>query len=428
MFITKTTTVQTALAKLLLVLLCTSCSHVAQRRDHYIRSYRHGDIRQAREQVDKLVAERMPEAGYERCGDAPWLLLDQGMLAFAQDDIPKAVDSLRRGLEAIDFYRQSVSGESLGQVLLDDRARAYAASTYEEILARLYLAWALYANGDSNNAYAILRQAEERQAQLELSYPIAKLLFGIALQQNGDYSNARILFEQASNAVPEQRPLLVVVNHSGAVPLKTSITLPGSQIAGWMVEDILAATGQNNVRVSTIAGVPVPGYAMATEIPGRSVSVLLDGRLHKAHPVCDVSALAVRELEAEQPLIAARGAARILIRRAAVAATDRADETAGTVLDLLALVANLATQADTRSWATLPARIDIALIPVSAGYHELSVTDGSHYSAPLRIDISDGDVAFIHTFTQNYPGSRQILMRAPKQLIVSEEDTYETAS
>ncbi len=386
-----TTILRPILVSLLLSLACCGCSSAQKERDSYIQAYRRGDVRLAAEGSAELASRKA------QSGDAPWILLDRGLIAFAQGDSAEAAKVLRQAIDAIDLYQQSVAAEGAGQILISDGMRAYATDPYEEILARIYLALALYDSGDASNAYAILRQAEERQVQMDRCYPLAKMLFGIACLADGDRSNAEILFRQAGVPTPDKTPSMVVICHNGCVPLKESVMVSGSQIAGLVTEEVIAASG-GKPAISSIAGISLPEYAYGSDIPPRSVELVIDGNSYPMPRLCDVSSCAYKELEEKLPAYAARALSRMLVRRGAVAVTNSQNDTAGTIVDLLALVANFATQADTRSWGTLPASIDVAMVSLEAGDHALQVRASGRVITPKSLKLSPGTPSFVHFF------------------------------
>ncbi len=120
----------------------------------------------------------------------------------------------------------------------------------------------------------------------------------------------------------------------------------------------------------------------------------------------DLSAISVRDFEEQKPTIMVRMVARGLIKEAAVTAGEEAGEKAGgDVGGFLARIglraAVTATErADTRSWSTLPAELQLARFRLPAGRHRLRISydgwNGRRGVEEFDVTIEAGRVA-IHT-------------------------------
>ena len=116
----------------------------------------------------------------------------------------------------------------------------------------------------------------------------------------------------------------------------------------------------------------------------------------------DLSAITVRDFEEQKPTIMVRMVARGLLKEAAVTAGEAAGERAGGgVGGFLARVglraAVTATErADTRSWSTLPAELQLARFRLPAGRHLLRISydgwNGRRELEEFHITIEAGSV------------------------------------
>ncbi len=163
---------------LIIALLMASCSQAIDRRGAYIRPYHAGHFKEANQRVTNLINDPANSL------DAVWLLLDRATINFASGNSCQALSDYQLAIEAIDFYSQDCTAESLGKVILQDKIGAYAGEDFEQILARIYFALALQYCGDDGNAMAILRQVENIQQKKREIYGKCKLTRGYALIDN----------------------------------------------------------------------------------------------------------------------------------------------------------------------------------------------------------------------------------------------------
>jgi hypothetical protein len=108
----------------------------------------------------------------------------------------------------------------------------------------------------------------------------------------------------------------------------------------------------------------------------------------------DVDGLARDELERKFPTIAARAAARAILKAlASRTATRHSGKLAGELANLFGVATE---RADTRSWSTLPERINLAVLEVSPGLVTVDVTSpttGRSISATAM--VPEGGFAFL---------------------------------
>lgn len=297
----------------------------------------------------------------------------------------------------------------------------------ENILARVYFALALLHEGEISNATALLRQAEEMQLKQQdmlsnayctgsFSYEngLAKYLLAMALEQQGDTSNARILYgkaEKINGCLPpiiELYPVdknnaatLLCICHNGNVPFKISATCPAS-VASAAALEILLASQHINPACSSFTGIPVPALCQYPYSHPRQTSMQIAGVNTPLIPFYDVAAATYAELEYKKPLIVARGVARFLLRRSAVAYAQQQDPCVGAIVDFGLFLINSNTQVDTRSWDTLPSSIDLARYTLPPGIHHITLTvqrPGYYpYTTTLPIKVQTHDLVVINIF------------------------------
>lgn len=412
------------------------------KRDDYILAYQQGNLSATEVIVTDTINNEMPNEDYSKSGDAVWLLLDRATTRFANNEIDDAINDYRLALEAIDFYNQDCLNELIGKIVLQDEIGAYPGEDFEQILARIYFALALLHQGDTGNAYALLRQAEEaqlakrsqyRNSEIFENYTLAdnalgKFLFATVLDKRGDHSNADILYEETKNLVgtnafaqvgsidcEKEAATILFVCHNGNAPYKISEITDASLASMIALEFFLAATDITTPALSSLPGIPTPALCDWPNSYPIPTNISVDQCLRPLIPWYDVAATADTELEQKMPVIVARGAARFLIRRSVVSYVSEQNENAAPFVDIAMLLVNLATKADTRTWGSLPNRIDIARIDVAPGDHSIEIQ--SCRSERHRIHLQKGDLCVINIFNL-HPGITKILI--PERFLITQ--------
>lgn len=424
----------------------TSCSNAIYQQQAYLVPFQQGDLSHAEERIDVTVQKTLPEKDWKKSGDATWLLLDQATIHFASGDVEAAIEEYISAIEALDYYSQKTALEESGKVILQDELGAYEGSDYEHSLARLYLAFALLHQGDESNAVALLKQAEEMHQKRQEMYcnsPLYpdyspaenvtyKALLATLLALKGDVSNANILFNQAQemtcenieflhSQIDRKKAHVWVVCHNGNIPRKISLITDASLASTVALEIFLHAASKRDFALSSLGGVPVPGYLCESLSSPLTTLVNLDGNVQHLTVLDDLSYKAEHELSQKMPVIVARGAARYLLRRGAVGYVSDHDQTLGTVADLAMLLANLNTKADTRSWSTLPCTLDLAAYELEPGPHQLEVRILDPHdpatSEKLSLQVPPGKLCIVHVFNL-HPGVH--IVQIPKRFVLGD--------
>lgn len=420
-----------------LCFLLTGCSSTAilSQRGSYLRAYHNGDFVLAEEDLNGLVEKEIPDNNYTKSSEASWILLDRATTRFAMGKVDEAIQDYASAIESLDFYNKDLATEQAAKILLQDEKGAYQADDFEQILARVYFALALIHQGDESNAYALLRQAEEIQQEKRALYSklpftrhyslsdngLSKYLFALLLEKRGDKGNASILYEEASQLIPPEafesqklkhQASVLIICHNGNAPYKVSTTAPAS-VASAAALEILLAVNHNRPALSTMMGIPVPALRQWPFSNPTPTYAQMDGINKPLLPFYSVSKMATEELKQKIPVIAARGVARLAVRRAAVGYLQRQDPGLGALADLTMCVVNCNTRADTRSWTTLPAFLDVARFNVEPGCHDVQIKIYENCTVPFiktyKINVESNDLCIIHVFNI-HPGITQILI------------------
>lgn len=434
-----------------LVLLCliamSGCSsHVNRIRAARDQFYA-GDLRGSAEQLTDQL-QRYPR-------DADASSLDLAMVELAGGQPAEAERRLRQVRDNFDYLEQPDAIESGASLLTDDQRRAYAGSSYEKVLTRVFLALTnLLNDGQDAEAYSLqinakqeelLRKvADEGGGEGQLAAPplaIGPYLRGVIRESTyGNYDDAARAYHQVVSWQPafqagkvdlqraeqgvHSRPghgVLYVFGLVNRGPFKEeAIEVPTSQ-ALLVADRILSVMGKYDLP-PTIAPIKIPRVM----VPPREVdhlAVMVDGRQTGATEViCDVADLALRQEAIELPGIMARAVVRRVVKKAAVYATKDAVQVDSTWADLALSAAGVvweATEAaDTRCWGLLPREIQVLRVELPIGRHQLQLVPAAAgrplaSAATVTVDIEDGRNTYL---LANFPGPHlvgQILQRTP---------------
>lgn len=439
--------VKSIISIIVAITILTGCSSQLARRDEYMATYKCGSFQKSDEILTKAINSSLPEHNYRKSKDAVWLLLDRATERFATGRIEEAIADYDLALQAIDFYAQDSSPEKVGQVLLEDSVSAYPGEDFEQILARVYFALALLQKGDCKNAQALLRQAEDVQQRKQENYrnnqltshfnlidnPVAKYLLACMAEKNGDFSNAEILYQQTGDLLgygglsPELHPnhpkehscTVLIVGHNGNAPNKISEFSDASVVSALALELILHSN-HIDPAISSMTGIPVPALVQSPISQSIPLYASIDGCQKLLYPLYNIREVAAQQLKEKMPIIVARGVARMLTRRTAVAVAAEQNSDVGAIIDLAMLIANATTEADTRSWGTLPSSLDIVRFDLPPGRHLVTVRINHHFVPPwsssYEIMLKEEDLCVINIFNI-HPGVCTV--QIPKHFLIS---------
>jgi hypothetical protein len=311
---------------------------------------------------------------------------------------------------------------------MDDTKRPYAGADYERILVRVLLCLGdllVHSSQTAGDAYAYALQVGEKQEEIvnsplgeDVGYKprqeyrrvgIGAYLQGVILEATGARDGAAKAYRRCAGYEPGFRlgqeavarvtegryaapgeGVLHVFYFVGPGPFYAQGTSPPTDFA-FRIAEIAAAFAADSYVPFTQADVPVPVLAVhAPRVP--TLEVAASDRSAATETLLDVNLVAGEQLHAMMPLIVARA----VLRRAVKATTTTAGAMAvkssnrnstGDAAELGFALLNLlwtsAERADTRSWSSLPAHIQVARLPLPAGVH--AVRFGGDVEADVRI-------------------------------------------
>lgn len=380
-------------------------------------------------------------------------LLNKGMVLRMKRDFAgsnQALESAKTEMERL--YAASVSENALSFVV-NDATVSYAGDDYEQVLVHLYMALNYLELGKRGEARVEALQVDIKLRAIGENIPeskftedaLSRYLTGMIYEELGEWSDAMIAYRKAyaaykkyqvnfGLAMPDmlKHDLLRLAQRQGLKdevaqfrkefginlqPEKKSSQAQEGELV-FILNNGLAPIKREKVigawspGPSAVVGTTRPQTAKAQPMPVMvkialpyyesrpnnvlSARIIVSGKQADTQMMEDIDAIARASLDARMPAITARSIARAVAKGAIQESVDRAgnnnDAAAQLISSLVVRVAAAATErADTRSWLTLPANIQMA---------RLSLLPGS-YDVEVELLGADGQTVT----TQQYPGT-----------------------
>lgn len=426
-------------ALLLLAAALVGCKSYSDKlagfRSHYVQ----GDFEGADAAVDLLIAKEAGEDAETVArthaleveagkGDTYLLMLEKAMTQLALGRPEVAIELMRRARDELDAHEAKSAKEFFASALTDDMARSYGGADYEHILVRVMLCICdllVHSSQTEGDAYAYAIQVGQKQEQIvesplgeDVGYRpreeyrrvgIGAYLQGVILEATGSIDGARRAYERCAGYEPEVGIVKEALRRAkegryaapgegvlhvfylagpgpfyatGKSPL-TDLALRIAQLAAAIITDSYVPLMQTDVPVPVLA-VHVPG------VPPLEIAAF--DRKAATEPLLDVNKVAAQQLEKMMPLILARAAIRRAIKATVTTVGSEAVKSSnrgstGDAAEFGFALANLlwtaAERADTRSWSSLPAHIQVARLPLPQGVH--AVRFGGEGATDIRI-------------------------------------------
>ena len=379
--------------------------------------------------IERALAAHKPDVAltaldkaYSPSGvDAPLYFLNKGMLLRLNNrfaDSNDALESARRLMESVEAV--SVT-EQTSAFLVNDTTHSYEGEDFEKVLLHLYKALNYLDLQQPNEARVEAQQVDVKIRELNSSSSgaalteeaFARYLTGIIYENLGEWSDAMIDYRKAYEAF-------------GLYKKKYNVALPASlkyallrlaerqglsdelksfreefQITDWpsvasrevngefvltLHSGLVALKGE----VASHALDPSSGRLIRVALPvyqPRTVQVT-QARLHigdqtvQLDLVENVTALAIKSLESHMVAITARTVARAAVKYRVAKEAEKRNSGAGLLMNIAGVVLE---QADTRSWSSLPAQIQLARVSLPPGTYK------------AQLELLDNSGKLIHT-------------------------------
>jgi uncharacterized protein len=419
-----------------LLCVCAGCGHAA-RTEEARTALDVGDPERALTLYnEELEVDSKADLPAARGGDDTLLVLDRSMILQQLKDHKLSSRDLEyadKQIEVLDFSRSTI--DDISRYVFSDDSGEYKAPPYEKLMINTMNMVNYLARGDLVGAKIearrftvmqdYLAESESEQAamlgagsylagfvfehghepQTALRYYDEALSYGdfpslkeaivrLAAQSNYRGKHLAAVLENASTPTDdaESAEVLVILSY-GRVPAKVALRLPvglalvraGDHIRPYDAQraNSLAAQGLVTWVNFPTLGKPKGSYQTA-QVQVDNAAQPMDG--------VEIDSLAVKAWNEGEGAVIASAITRMITR---VVAGQVANKVGGD--DGVGLLLSLATQAsltaadtpDTRSWATLPARMSFARFRVPAGKHEVKMQIGSQ-SVARTLDLAPG--------------------------------------
>ena len=361
----------------------------------------------AADNIDQALAVLDKENPPER--DRLLWLMNRGMLLRLKGDYVASNQEFQSAKQLVEKLDALSLREQTLAVTINDTTRSYAGDPYEQVLLNVYSALNYLDLGQPDDARVEVLQvnllleglADKEIGALSETDPFARYLSGIIYEQSGEYSDAMIAYRSAYQAYQEH-----ATHYSLSLPDSLKVDLLRSSerlglteenrryqelfgISHWQTAQELRRQGEliflfHNglapIKIEESAMFPIIGQGQVVRIalpkylrrqPGFSTArIRINGHVTETALVENIEELAVAELDRNMPVIIARTVARAALKYQASHEVGKQNGLAGLAMNLTGL---LTERADTRSWQSLPADIQLARVPLEPGEYNLDV-------------------------------------------------------
>ncbi|MBI3479410.1 MAG: hypothetical protein HY016_03500 [Nitrosomonadales bacterium] len=400
-------------------------------------------------QYDAALSEIEKQAGSKT--DRVLYLLNKGMVLRMKRDFAgsnQALEAAKAEMERL--YTASVSQNALSFVV-NDATVSYAGDDYEQVLVHLYMALNYLelrqpyeARVEALQVDIKLREVGEKIPESKFTEDaLSRYLTGLIYEELGEWSDAMIAYRKAyeaykkyrvnfglampdmlkhdllrlaqrqglrdevaqyrkefgiepnmeKNRTHEQEGELVFVLNNGLAPIKRE------KIIGATAPVAIATEGQRKhitPAPPVFVNIALPYYeSRPNQVLGARITV--SGKQASTQMMENIDAIARASLDTRMGAITARSIARAVAKGSIQASVDKAgsgrdnDAAAALISSFVVRVAAIATErADTRSWLTLPANVQLARLALAPGSYTVTVD---------LLGAGDHVIA-----TQEYPG------------------------
>ena len=348
-------------------------------------------------------------------------LLNKGMVLRMKRDFAgsnHALEAAKGEMERL--YAASVSENALS-FIVNDATVSYAGDGYEQVLVHLYMAFNYLELNQPNEARVEALQVDAKLHEIGEKIPDSKFtedafsryLTGIIYEERGEWSDAMIAYRKAYEAYKKyqssygfampamlKHDLLRLAQRQGLSDelaqykkefgIARSLDKGDADTQGELI--FVLNNGLAPIKREKAANLldPVSGVIFRIALPYyesrpnnvMSARITVAGKQVSTELMEDVDAIARQSLDARMAAITARSLARAVAKYSAnKTAQQRAlnrnnenDALVGMLGALAVQVAAVATErADTRSWLTLPANIQLARLPLPPGSYTAKV-------------------------------------------------------
>lgn len=366
------------------------------------------------QQVDQDLVQQQPEAALKALNklqggkDQTLYLLNKAMVLRMTGDYTDSVQVFEQVKPLMEYLEATSVTESTAAFTLSENLRSYEAPLYERLLVHVYQGLNFLQLGQPDSARVEAQQIDDLLKRL---YPNAdaapnggdafpRYFSGLVYENMGEYSDAMIAYRQAyksykaQGATDEQIPQdlkLSLCRFADYLGLRDELNDYKKHfgIDKWPV--VSRQDGQGQVLFVFSDGMGPAKYAESSVLPdpvnaryysvslpalqrrsqlARYADITLGDATGQTQRMASIFDDAEQQMKADRPKLLAAQFSRDVARTVAANAADRKAQGLGTVLSL---VASVADQADIRIWSTLPDNIQVARVRLAPGTYDMTV-------------------------------------------------------
>lgn len=373
----------------------------------------------AAQQYDAALSDIEKEKASKK--DRVLYLLNKGMVLRMKRDFVASNTAFEAAKTEMDrLYAASVSENALS-VMVNDSTVSYSGDNFERVLLHLYMALNYLELGQPDSARTEALQLDAKLREFAEKVPESKqtedaftlYLTGMIYEDRGEWSDAMISYRNAYNVYKKYQ-----ANYAVSMPsmLKTDlmrmarqqglveelekyksefgIELPNSKAKVSDIGELVfvlnnglapikreKAVNSFDATTASMVRIALPAYESRNKnVVAARISV--NDSQSVTEMMENIDAVAKKNLDAHMPAIVARSVARAVVkaasnrqvRQAALNNKNNDNALAGALGALAFQVATIATErADTRSWLTLPANIQMGRLSLPAGSYNVKV-------------------------------------------------------
>lgn len=380
-----------------LTLGLAACTGFAQKNAEVYRYLARGN--------PQLALQALEKAGYGSRRDKVLYELDKAMLLRLTGDYAGSNELFESAKQKMQRLSATSITENLAAVTVNETGRSYAGQPYEQLLLYAYKTLNYLALGEINSARVEVLQADVKMRQWTAAAEwqgidasvFMRYLSGIVFELTEEWSEALIAYRQAFEILQKnnlqtpvylQQDLLRLTQRLGLTdeyrryreffPAAANIDVEKVQEQCEVIlifhQGLVSRLYEQSItnfspHIRQHIRIAVPVYPFDTPVISHAQLRIAD-QSRTTDMLQNVDQLARNNLESRTPGIIARAMARVVTKKAAAKSAGEQDAFAGLLVDLTGI---LIEQADTRSWTTLPATIQIARISMPAGEYRVQV-------------------------------------------------------
>lgn len=345
--------------------------------------------------------------------------MDLGVAYHAAGQYEKAIESFRKAETIGDALNYTSVSEEVGTVILNDDVKKYRGEDFERILVNVYMAMDYTLLGKWDEALVECRRINHRMEQFKAKNTrqfqynsFAKYLSATLFEARGELNDALVDYRQLA-ATPYAN-----FSYLGGPLLRTAARLhddeeietyrkqfPGVKNvnpSGYGDVFVVFEQGKGPYKVPSYQNRLIPMFIRSPYF-GTGAQLRVEGAPvhYPTQTLFDVEDVAIRELQESAAGIAAKKIGGVVAKQAigygVAAATGDKNLGAATAILLHAM-----DKADTRSWSTLPARLQVARMSLPAGKYDLALdlqtTRGPKPTVKrwAQVPVEAGKVTFLH--------------------------------